>query len=187
MSKREIKIGGFGGQGVILAAEIVGRAAAIFDSKQATFTRSFGPEARGGAASAQVIISDEKISYPYVTQPDILIVMSQQAYQKFGPELSPAGTLLIESDLVQIGELKPGQRLFSIPAMRLAEELGRKIVLNLVMLGFFAAVTGVVEADSMRKAISESVPRGTEDLNLRAFERGYEYGLAEVRQAGVAS
>jgi 2-oxoglutarate ferredoxin oxidoreductase subunit gamma len=176
LSQLEIKIGGFGGQGVILAAEIVGRAAAIFDGKQAAFTRSFGPEARGGAASAQVILSDEKIYYPYVTRPEILVVMSQEAYRKFSGELSPTGALIIESDLVRVGDLPTGQRLFAIPATRLAEELGRKIVLNMVMLGFVTAVTGAVSAESMRKAVAESVPRGTEDLNLRAFERGYEFG-----------
>jgi len=175
LSQLEIKIGGFGGQGVILAAEIVGRAAAIFDGKQATYTRSFGPEARGGAASAQVILSDEKIYYPYVTRPEILVVMSQEAYRRFSGELSPTGMLLVESDLVHVGDLPAGQRLFAIPATRLAEELGRKIVLNMVMLGFFTAVTGAVGAESMRKAIAESVPHGTEDLNLRAFERGYEF------------
>ena len=187
MSQLEIKISGFGGQGVILAAEIVGRAAAIFDGKQATFTRSFGPEARGGACNAQVIVSDEKIFYPYVTRPDILVVMSQEAYRKFGGELSLTGTLVIESDLVRIGDLAPGQRMFAVPATRLAEELGRKIVLNLVMLGFFAAVTGAVGADSMRQAIAESVPRGTEDLNLRAFERGYEFGMSEIAKTSSAA
>jgi len=186
VSQREIKIGGFGGQGVILAGEIIGRAAAIHDGKQATFTRAFGPEARGGAASAQVILSDEKIFYPYVTRPDILIVMSQEAYRRFGGELAPNGTLVIESDLVRIGELASGQRLFGIPATRLAEELGRKIVLNIVMLGFFAAVTSAVRTDSMRKAIAESVPHGTEDLNLRAFQRGYDFGLDVMEKARTA-
>lgn len=184
MSQLEIKIGGFGGQGVILAAEIVGRAAAIFDGRQATLTRSFGPEARGGACNAQVIISDGKIFYPYVTRPDILVVMSQEAYRKFGGELSPNGTLVIESDLVRIGDIAPGQRMRAIPATRLAEELGRKIVLNMVMLGFFTAVTGAVGADSMRKAIAESVPHGTEDLNLRAFQRGHDFAVGETAKIG---
>jgi len=173
----EIKIGGFGGQGVILAGEIVGRAAAVHDGKNATLTRSFGPEARGGSASAQVIISEETIYYPYVTRPSILVVMSQAAYQRFSGELSPGGLLLIESDLVRPGDVSPEVRMFAVPATRFAEEMGRKIVLNIVMLGFFAAVSGVVGADAMRKAIAETVPHGTEDLNLRAFQRGYEFGL----------
>jgi len=187
LSQLEIKIGGFGGQGVILAGEIVGRAAAIFDGKQATFTRSFGPEARGSACSAQVIISDEKVFYPYVTRPDILVVMSQEAYRKYGAELSPTGTLIIESDLVRPGALPPEQRVLGVPATRLAEELGRKIVLNMVMLGFFTAVTGVVSPDSMREAIEESVPRGTAELNLLAFQRGFDFATTEAQKAGPAA
>jgi len=185
LSHLEIKIGGFGGQGVILAGHIIGRAAALFDGKEATFTRSFGPEARGGACSAQVIISDERIFYPYVTHPDILIVMSQEAYNKFFGELSPKGILVVESDLVHVGTLGAEQRLFGAPATRLAEELGRRIVTNMVMLGFFSAVTGVISAESMKKAIAESVPKGTEDLNLRAFQRGYDFGVEETKKAEI--
>ncbi len=185
MSTIEIKIGGFGGQGVILAGEIVGRAAAIYDGKQAAFTRSFGPEARGGACNAQIIVSDEQIYYPYVTRPDILAVMSQAAYDRFAGELSPSGLLLIESDLVRVRSVAEGQRLYGVAATRLAEELGRKIVLNMVMLGFFAAVSGVVTADSMQKAIAESVPKGTEELNLKAFQKGYEEGLAQLTKSAI--
>jgi len=187
LSHLEVKIGGFGGQGVVLAGHIIGKAAAIFDGKEAAFTRSFGPEARGSACSAQVIISDEQIFYPYVTRPEILIVMSQEAYQKFSGELSPTGTLLVENDLVQVDTPKPGQQLFGIPATRLAEELGRRIVLNMVMLGFFAAVTNAVGADAMREAVRTSVPRGTEDLNLHAFERGYNFGLREIKNNSPTS
>jgi 2-oxoglutarate ferredoxin oxidoreductase subunit gamma len=179
----EIKIGGFGGQGVILAGHIVGRAAAIFDDKEATFTRSFGPEARGSACSAQVIISDERIAYPYVTHPEIMILMSQEAYQRYYPELSSSGTLIIENDLVHVGTLKSKQRLFGIPATRLAEEMGRRIVTNLVMVGFFTAVTKAVGHEAMREAIKQSVPKGTEDLNLLAFQRGYDFGVQELERA----
>lgn len=184
MTQLQIKIGGFGGQGVILAGHIIGRAAAIYDGKEATFTRSFGPEARGSACSAQVIISDDRIFYPYVTQPDILVVMSQEAYARFIGELSPEGTLIVENELVHVGTLGANQRLFGIPATRLAEELGRRIVLNMVMLGFFTAVTGVINDEAMRKSVATSVPKGTEDLNLRAFERGFKHGLEELNKAG---
>ena len=182
MSEIQIKIGGFGGQGVILAAHIIGHATALFDDREATFTRSFGPEARGSACSAQVILSDETILYPYVTRPDILILMSQEACQKFGRELAPTGTFVIESDLVRLDTAGPGQRLFKIPATRLAEELGRRIVTNMVMLGFFTAVTEAVGLESMRQAISHSVPHGTEDFNLLAFQRGYDYGQTELKK-----
>ncbi|MGC8743901.1 MAG: 2-oxoacid:acceptor oxidoreductase family protein [Verrucomicrobiia bacterium] len=173
----EIKIGGFGGQGVILAGMIIGKAASIYDNKYATLIQSFGPEARGSACSAQLIVSPSKILYPYVTRPSILMVMSQEAFTKFSPELADDGLLLIEEDLVNATNLKPGVKLYGIPATRFAEELGRRLVLNIVMVGFFAAVTNLVSVDAFRKAVADSVPKGTENLNLQAFEKGYVFGL----------
>src|SRR5436305_7264462 len=99
----EIRIAGFGGQGVILAASVIGKAAAIFEGGFATMTQSFGPEARGGSSSAQVILSSEPILYPYVARPDILVVMSQEAYTRFAPQLKPGGILITENELVQMG------------------------------------------------------------------------------------
>lgn len=185
MPVTEIRVAGFGGQGVILAGMIIGKAACIFENGYATLTQSFGPEARGSACSAQVIISDEPILYPYVTQPDILIAMSQDAYNRFVPELKPNGTLLIEEDLVRISDLPNGIRVHGVPATRLAEELGRRLVLNIVMVGFFAAVTKLIDPEALRKAVADSVPPGTEKLNLRAFDKGYEYGLMELKSESV--
>jgi len=176
MKTVEIKIGGLGGQGVILAGMIIGKAATIYDNKHATLIQSFGPEARGSACSAQLIISDNKILYPYVTKPDILMVMSQEAFTKFYPEMNENGILLIEDELVKVNNLKPGIKLYGISATRLAEELGRRLFLNIVMVGFFAAVTNLVSADAFRKAVADSVPKGTESMNLQAFEKGYAYG-----------
>jgi 2-oxoglutarate ferredoxin oxidoreductase subunit gamma len=178
MSATEIKFGGFGGQGVILAGIIIGRAASIYDSKFATLTQSFGPEARGSACSAQVIVSKDKILYPYVTKPEILLVMSQEACNKFLPETTDDATVIIEQDLVKPIGLKPGMKLFGIPATRLAEELGRKMILNIVMVGFFTSVTNIVDYEAAREAVKASVPQGTEDMNLKAFDRGYQYGLS---------
>ena len=180
MAVSEIKIGGFGGQGVILTGIIVGRAASIYDDKYATMTQAFGPEARGSACSSQVIVSEEPILYPYVTHPGILVVMSQEAFAKFYPEMADEGLLLYEQDLVTPKDLKPGIQAFGIPATRFAEELGRKMVLNIVMTGFFAATTGLIDAEAMRKAVEASVPPGTESLNLKAFEMGYQHGLSLV-------
>lgn len=181
MPLTEIRVAGFGGQGVILAAMIIGKAASIFENGYATLTQAFGPEARGSACSAQVILSDEPILYPYITRPDILIAMSQDAYNRFMPELKPGGTLLIEEDLVRIHDLPNGIKVYGVPATRLAEELGRRLVLNIVMVGFFAAVTKLLNPESLRKAVADSVPAGTESLNLRAFDRGFEYGLMELK------
>ncbi|MFH1941695.1 MAG: 2-oxoacid:acceptor oxidoreductase family protein [bacterium] len=180
MAKTEIKIGGFGGQGVILTGYIIGKAAAIYDKKNATMTQSFGPEARGSACSSQVIVSDDIIRYPYVKTPQVMVVMSQEAFTKFSPQLNPKGMMLIEEDLVDPKGLPASVKLFKIPATRIAEELGRKIVLNMVMAGFFASVTGLVSNESMRKAVEATVPKGTEALNLKAFDKGYEWGMTQV-------
>jgi 2-oxoglutarate ferredoxin oxidoreductase subunit gamma len=139
-------------------------------------TQSFGPEARGGSSSAQVILSDEPILYPYVTRPDVLVVMSQEAYTKFGPQLKPGGTLITEQELVRVDNIPLGERAFGVPATRLAEELGRKVVLNIVMVGFFGAVTKLLDAEALRKAVADSVPPAMQKLNLQAFDKGYEYG-----------
>ena len=176
MRLTEIQIAGFGGQGVILSAIIVGKAASIFQGDHATMTQSFGPESRGGACSAQVILSDSPILYPYVTRPDVLVAMSQEAYTRFAAELKDGGLLVVEQDLVQVAKPRDGIRLYEVPATRLAEELGRRMVLNVVMVGFFAAVTGLVTPEALRRAIEDSVPPGLRDLNLRAFEKGYDFG-----------
>ncbi len=186
MQLTEIRIAGFGGQGVILSAIIVGKAASIFEGEYACMTQSFGPEARGGACSAQVILSDSPVLYPYVTKPDILVVMSQEAYTKFAPELKPTGMLIIERDLVKLSDLKPGVKVFSCPATRLAEELGKKMVLNSVMVGFFAAVTKLLKPDSVRQAVGESVPESFRELNLKAFDKGYEYGVSNPQSGEIA-
>jgi 2-oxoglutarate ferredoxin oxidoreductase subunit gamma len=172
----EIRIGGFGGQGVILAAAVIGKAAAIFQGGYATMTQSFGPEARGGSSSAQVILSTEPILYPYVAQPDVLVVMSQAAYASFTPQLKPGGILITEQEMVRVDRYPNGVRVYGVPATRLAEELGRKVVLNIVMVGFFGAVTNLLEPDALRKAVADSVPPAMQKLNLQAFDKGFEYG-----------
>ena len=178
MPLTEVRIAGFGGQGVILSAVVLGKAASIYQGEFATMTQNFGPEARGGACSAQLLLSDQPVLYPYVTNPDILVVMSQEAYSKFGPELKECGTLIVERDLVRVTDLPKETRVYSVPATRLAEELGKRMVLNIVMVGFFTAVTQLLSADSVRKAVAESVPSSFRDLNLKAFDNGYEYGVA---------
>ena len=180
MTATEIKIGGFGGQGVILTGIIVGKAAAIYDDKFSTMTQAFGPEARGSACSSQVIISNDKILYPYVTSPDVLVVMSQDACSRFAPSMKKeqGAMLLYEKDLVKLDGLDCGEAgAYGIPATRFAEELGRTMVLNIVMVGFFTAISKLISADAVRSAVKDSVPRGTESLNLSAFDKGYTYGL----------
>lgn len=175
--RTEIRFSGFGGQGVILSGILAGKAAALFDHKHATMTQSFGPEARGSACSAQLVVSDEPVLYPYITNPTILVSMSQDACDKFLPEIENGGMLLVDEDLVNTASLNDAVKKFAIPATRFAEELGNKILANLVMLGFFAAVTEIISAASFKKAIPGSVPERYLELNKKAFDQGYEYGI----------
>ena len=172
----EIRVAGFGGQGVILSAVVLGKAASIYENGFATMTQNFGPEARGGACSAQLVISDEPVLYPYVTHPDIMVIMSQEAYNRFAGELKHGGPLIVEEDLVRVSNLNQDRKVYSIPATRFAEELGKRMVLNSVMVGFFTAVTKLLGADSVRKAVADSVPAAFRELNLKAFEKGFDYG-----------
>lgn len=177
MAKTEIRVGGLGGQGVILNASILGKAASIHGGKHATMIQAFGPEARGSACSAQVTLSDDVIGYPYVKHPDVLVLMSQDAFNQFAPTLKPGGLILYEEELVNVdGHLPKGCRALGIPATRFAEELGRRLVLNIVMVGFFAGVTGLLSFESVEAAVLDSVPKGTEDLNGRALKKGFDYG-----------
>ncbi|MFB3924377.1 MAG: 2-oxoacid:acceptor oxidoreductase family protein [Terriglobia bacterium] len=188
MPTHEIRIAGFGGQGVILAGMVIGKAATLFDNKFVTLTQSFGPEARGSACSVQLIVSPEPILYPYITKPDILVVMSQEACTRFCSQIQPGGVMLYEQDLITPGKkCAPDVRRSGIPATRLAEELGRKLVLNMVMVGFVTAMTSITTADAVRKAIASSVPKGTEQLNLAAFEKGYEYGRTQLASSASAA
>ena len=176
----EIRIAGFGGQGVILSAIVLGKAASIYQGAFATMTQNFGPEARGGACSAQLVLSDSPILYPYVTHPDIMVVMSQEAYVRFGSELKEGGIMIVEQDLVRVSDLSKGIQVYSVPATRIAEELGKRMVLNSVMVGFFTAITQLLDTDAVRKAVADSVPPSSRELNLKAFEKGLEYGITAL-------
>lgn len=176
----EILITGFGGQGIVLAGQILGKAASLVDRKESTLTQSYGPEARGGACSAQVIISENTIHYPYARNLDILVCLSQGGFEKYGNLLKQEGTLIVDQDLVKV-EAKRGGSLYAIPATRMAEELGRKMMANIVMLGFLTAVTGAVSVDAARSTVAESVPKGTAESNVSAFNKGYEFGLATLK------
>lgn len=167
--KKEIRFSGFGGQGVILMGHIFGEAA-VLDGKDVTLTKSYGPEARGGACSTDIIISDDRVHYPQVRHPDILISMSQSALETYVSELKDDGMLLIDTGLVESSRDAEG-----LSATKIAEEeLGLKMVANIVMLGYFTARTELVSKDSMEEAVAELVPEGTEEKNIEAFNRGYE-------------
>lgn len=178
MNRLEIRLSGFGGQGIVRSGEIVGKAASLYDGRFATFTQSYGPESRGGACAAQVAIADDpvELSYPHVIDPTVLVVMSQGGYNKYVPDFRRDGLLITDEDLVSLDQAAEGLQVLSIPATRLAEGLGRRIVANVVMLGFVAAVTDIASADALKRAVLDSVPKGTEELNEKAFDTGFEYG-----------
>ncbi|MDD1708525.1 MAG: 2-oxoacid:ferredoxin oxidoreductase subunit gamma [Methanoregulaceae archaeon] len=170
--RHEVRFSGFGGQGIILAAVILGRAAVMYDNKYAVQTQVYGPEARGGASMSAVIIDDIPIMFPKVTTPDIYVIMSQEGFEKYGATASGESEMLVDSTLVHS---RPSCRYTEIPATREAREtLGRDIVANIIMLGALVAATGVVSRESIEKAILDSVPKGTESLNIKAMKRGFE-------------
>lgn len=181
MKRTEIRITGFGGQGVVLSGHIIGRAYAVNAGHHATMIQSFGPEARGSACSTTLSLSEEKVLYPYIRRPDIFVVMSAEGYERYRDELKDDGILIYEKDLVA-PELKEGQHSYYVPSTRMAESLGRTIVQNIVMIGFFTAVTKIVSREEMRNAVEESVPPGTEELNLKAFDSGWEYYQEEYQK-----
>ncbi len=167
--RTEIRVTGFGGQGVVLTAYIIGRACAINASRHATMIQSFGPEARGASCTATLVISDQEVLYPYIHRPHILVAMSSDGYDKYKDEMREDGILVYESDLVHP---RRSPRAFGIASTRIAEELKKPLVQNIVMLGFVTAVTGIVPIEAMREAVKASVPAGTEEINLRAFDEG---------------
>ncbi len=179
---KEIRFSGYGGQGIIRCGLITGKAVSLFDNKFGTMTQSFGPEARGSACSSQLVVSDDRVLYPYITRPEILVSMSQDAYEKYEPELREDGVLIIDTDLVKMRPARGKIKVFGIPATRFAEEMGNRIFANLVMLGFFTAVTKVVTPEAMKKALPGLVPKRFLELNVRAFERGYDHGLEQLSQ-----
>ena len=181
----ELRIAGFGGQGVIMCAQVIGRAASIVENGFATMTQNFGPEARGGACSAQLILSPTPILYPYVVKPDMMVLMSQEAFVKFHGDIKPGGTLIVEQELVRLENVAPGVKVYAIPATRIAEKLGKRMVLNVVMTGFFGAISGVLKRESLRKAVQDSVPAAFAELNRTAFDEGYDYGLKHLESGPI--
>lgn len=180
--RAELRIAGFGGQGVVLSGAIIGKAASVFDKGYATLTQSYGPEARGGSCTAEVVISTEPVDYPYVTSPQVVVILAQEAFGNYGRNLPVETQLIIDPDLVTAdGEAK--SRALGIPASRLAREMKRPVVANIIVLGFLAAVTDLVTHKALRDSVLASVPQGTEEVNLKAFDLGYNYGL-ELRRRG---
>ena len=171
MARQEIRFAGFGGQGLLLAGIILGKAAALFAGKQAAQTQSYGTEARGGASQCNVVIDDKEITYVGVVHPDVFVVMSQEAYDKLIGEVEKNARVFYDSDLVKIKDV-PGIKQISVPSTSTAKNLGRQMVANVVMLGAMIEGTRVVDPEKVKAALAESVPPGTEELNSKAFDTG---------------
>lgn len=169
----EIILSGTGGQGLILAGQILADAV-IRDGKNTVQTQSYGPEARGGASKAEVIISDGEIDYPKVTQPDILLVMSREALKKYAGSINERGILIIDDTYIT-DQLPRGKNVFAVPYTRIAKEnLGKEMFANVVALGALAAITSIVTKESLQSALMSRIPPGTEALNQKALELGWK-------------
>jgi len=170
----EVRLSGEGGQGLVLAGKILAEAAAIYDGKNATQSQSYGPEARGGASRSEVIISDEDIDYPKATNIDLLLALTQESSDKYSKDLKTDGILLVDSESVT--QLPEGKyRLYQVPISSIArEKIGRVVVANIVALGIIAQLAQIVSIDALESAVLARVPKGTEELNLKAFRTGIQ-------------
>ena len=168
-SRYEIRLAGSGGQGLILAGIILAEAAGVYDGKFVCQTQSYGPEARGGASKAEVVISDGEIDYPKAIRPDVLLALNQKSLEAFSSDMKPGGLVLVDADLVHEA---PASRVLALPFTRIARELGRPMVANIVALGALAQLTGAVSLESLTAAVLARVPRGTEELNRQALAAG---------------
>jgi len=174
-TRKEIRIAGFGGQGIVMSAVILGKAASIYMGRQSAVMQSYGPESRGGACSGAVVIDIEPVDYPYTLTPDILLLLSQEAYAKYGKTIRPGGVMIIDQDMVELtGD--DNAIVFKVPATRMAEKMGKKIVANIIMLGALAGVADVITFEAIKKSALSLVPSKTREINEKAVEQGYEFG-----------
>lgn len=185
-NRTEVRIAGFGGQGVVLAGIVFGRAAMI-EGHQVVQTQSYGAEARGGAARSELVIADEAIVYPEVTAPQCLVALSQPALDRYGGDLQPGGILVVDEELVTTADHVHAGRLLGAEFTEWAtRETGRALAANMVMLGFVSGATDLVTAAALREAVAEEVPKGTVETNLRAVDRGLALGR-ELLEASMSA
>jgi 2-oxoglutarate ferredoxin oxidoreductase subunit gamma len=177
MTRYEVRIGGFGGQGIVTMAVVMGETLSLIDNKFVVQTQSYGPEARGGASKSELVISDEEIDYPKVQEPDVFVAMSRAAYLEYIDGLKENGILIIDEDLVEIeGDLPKGVKVYRIPATRIADkEVGSKQATNVVMLGAFSVITKALSSDGLKKRIEDRWPRFVKS-NMLALELGMKAG-----------
>ncbi len=178
----EIRLSGSGGQGLILVGKVLAEAAAIYEGLNATQSQSYGPEARGGASRSEVIISDGDIDYPKAETLDVLLALTQEACDKYHTDLKDTGLLIVDSKMV--AEIPKGTfRVVQIPIIQSAtERLGKFIVANIIALGIIVKISGLVSVESVTHAIKARVPKGTEELNIKALHEGMELAEKWLRE-----
>ncbi len=176
MDRHEVRFSGAGGQGLILAGKILAEAVAIYDDRNAVQTQSYGPEARGGASKSEVVISEGEIDYPKAMNLDVLLSLTQESCDKYVADLKDEGILIVDSD--KVSRIPEGRfKVYSAPISRIARErVGKLVVTNIVALGIFIQISGFASRESTEEAIKSKVPRGTEELNIKAFHEGIEEG-----------
>lgn len=178
----EIRLSGSGGQGLILAGVILAQAMGVEDGKNVVQTQSYGPEARGGASRADVVVSTDTIYYPKPMGLDMLLALTQEACDTYYPALSEGGILIIDSDLVH---QPPTPGCYSFPFTQLAKtEIGHVMVANVISLGAIVEITGLCSKESIRKVVKSRAPVGTEEKNLKALELGFKIAKEKMKASG---
>lgn len=181
--RREVRLSGTGGQGIVTAGIILSEAA-LRAGYEVAMTQAYGPESRGGASKAEIVIDDEPIDYPRVTVPDVVLLMSQLAFDKYGRHVQPGGTVIIDSTEVHHYSADCG-RLVVVPITHLARERLKGVVANIIALGVITSTTGIASEPDMERAVLARVPKGTEDLNLDALHLGFEAGRESLARHGM--
>jgi len=184
MTRHEIRLCGFGGQGIALAGKILGSSFSFYGDRHSVTTQSYGPESRGGASASNVVVSDDVVDFPYVTEPEIFICMSKEAYTKYVDSMKKGALFIYEEDLVPVDErMNKAGKIYKIPATAIAEkELGRRIVANIVMLGFFAELNNLIDKNILLKSTLRMVPAKFKTLNEKAFKTGMKYAQIALKE-----
>ncbi len=178
--RQEIRFSGFGGQGIILAGHIMGKAATLHTDLNATLTQNYGPESRGGACAAELILADEPVHHPHVISPNLLVAMSQEAFNKYASQIDQSCLIIIDETLVNPEAVPHQAPVLSVPATRIAEDLGNRIVANVVMLGFVTGISDLVPEEAMRQTVIDAV-RDKSDKVQQMNDEAFSRGLAHAR------
>jgi 2-oxoglutarate ferredoxin oxidoreductase subunit gamma len=176
MERSRLVFSGSGGQGVITAAIILAKAAALFEGKNAVQSQSYGAAARGGATRTDILISDEEINFPKVIQPNILVSLTQESYNKFSPIIRPGGLLLMDTKYVTIDKKIAAKHICLPMYETVMEKIKKPIVFNICMLGALIGISQLVKPESILKVLETTIPKDFMDMNKKALELGIQMG-----------